>query len=138
MADNTYTQEQVDSMKAEWVKQELDPLKAQIAELEQYKPVEKTDAEKELDKKAAELWQKEISLTLKEHGLQEFAEFISATDEKELTKQVETLKAILAKKGLDNSFRPSEHKQTDKYSLAESKKDTAGMIASKLSSLFKN
>jgi len=134
----TYTQEQIDEMKAEWVKQELDPLKAKIAELEQYKPVEKTDEEKALETKAAELWQKEVDLTLREHGLQEFAEFIVANDEKELTKKVESLKAILTKKGLDGSFKPGSHKSTDKYSLAESKKDTTGMIASKLSSLFKN
>lgn len=134
----TYTQEQIDEMKAEWVKQELDPLKAKIAELEKYKPVEKTDEEKALETKAAELWQREVNLTLKEHGLQEFAEFIVANDEKELTKQVESLKAILTKKGLDGSFKPGSHKPTDKYSLAESKKDTTGMIASKLSNLFKN
>lgn len=129
--NRTYTQEQVDSL--------INPLKAQVAELEQYRPKEKTDTEKALEQKAAELWQKEVGLTLKEHGLDAFADFIDATDTDGLTKQVESLKTILAKKGLDGSYKPSDHRNNDKYSLAEQKGDTTQMIAHKLSKfMFKN
>lgn len=127
----TYTQEQLDAL--------INPLKAQVAELEQYRPREKTDEEKALETKAAELWQKEVGLTLKEHGLEGFADFIDATDTDGLSKKIESLKAILAKKGLDGSFKPSDHRNTDKYSLAEQKGDTTQMIAHKLSKfMFKN
>ena len=114
---------------------ELETLRQRVVELE---PKEKSDAELKLEQKAAELWVKEVALTLKENQLEEFLPFISAKTNEELSAQIEQLKAILKATKMNNSFVPTgSNKANDQYSLALSKKDTKNMIASKLSGLFK-
>jgi len=120
--EKTYTQEEVDAL--------LQPLQEQIKELEKYKPVEKSDAEKAIEAKQAELWQKEVYLTLKEAGLSDFAEFFNATDAESLKKQIDKFNEVLKARKIDSSYRPTDHKATDKYSQAKSKGDAQGMIKS--------
>ncbi|NNV01659.1 hypothetical protein [Brevibacillus sp. MCWH] len=127
--EKTYTQEEVDAL--------LQPLQAQIKELEQYKPVEKSDAEKAIEAKQAELWQKEVYLTLKEAGLSDFAEFFNASDAESLKKQIDKFNKILIARKIESSFRPTDHKATDKYTVYEKEKNVAGMLTEKLSNLFK-
>jgi hypothetical protein len=127
--EKMYTQEEVDAL--------LQPLQAQIKELEQYKPIEKSNAEKAIEAKQAELWQKEVNLTLKEAGLSDFAEFFNATDAESLKKQIDKFNEILKARKIDFSYRPTDHKATDKYSMYEKEKNTVGMLSEKLSNLFK-
>lgn len=136
------TQEQLDNMIAEekqkWIDEEFNPLKTEVEELRKLKPVEKTDAEKEIEAKQAELWEKEKIITLKENEVQDFAEFFNCNNVKELQTKIEKLKTVLDTRAKANSFVPGEHRQTNDYSKAEANKDVFGMIGSKLSNLFNN
>ncbi|WP_409174839.1 hypothetical protein [Brevibacillus fortis] len=136
----TYTEDEVNgliqSAKDEWTNTELEPLQQQIKELEQFKPVQKTDAEIALEQKSKELFEKEKTLTLKEAGLQEFAEFFEVGNIDDLQSKIEQFNKILASKSLDNTYKPESHKTSDKYSIAEKKGDTVSMIGSKMSKIF--
>lgn len=120
-------QEFIDKMKADITSE----FETKIKELEQYKPVEKSDAEKELEKRENELKEKEKNLLLKEAGLTEFASFF---DGENLEKQITDFKAIMDSK---NTFVPDGHKTTDQYARAEKNKDINGMLSVKLNKIFK-
>lgn len=109
---------------------EVDELKAQIDELLQYKPKEKDEAEIRLEK----VWQREVHSTLKDEGLEIFAEFIRADvdDTDALNTQITKLKEIVGKLELSNSYQPTNHKSVDAYSIAKKNKDTKSMISQKL------
>lgn len=136
----TFTEDEVNgliqSAKDEQMKAELEPLHQQIKELEQFKPVQKTDTEIALEQKANELFEKEKALTLKEAGLQEFAVFFIVDNIDDLQMKIEQFNKILTSKLLDNTYKPESHKTSDKYSLAEKKGDTVSMIGSKISKIF--
>lgn len=123
--------------KSKWVNDELAPLQAQVKELEQFKPVEKSDAEKALEAKEQELFNKEVNLYLKENGLAEFGEFFNVQNMDEVKVKVEQLNKILEAKKLNNAYVPDSHKSTDAYTKAEKNGDTLGMIGSKLSKFLK-
>lgn len=136
--NQTFTQDQVNELltqeKSKWESDVLNPLQQ---ELLQYKPVDKSEAEQALEQKQAEIWQKEVSLTLKSEGLEAFAEFFNANDADELTAKVQKFKGIINDMKIDNSYKPSDHKTSDKYSQHEKSGNVVGMIETKLASLFK-
>lgn len=138
MEDQVFTQDQVnEQLEAERAKLESEVIKPLQDELLKYKPVQKSDAELALEEKQSELWQREMSLSLKEAGLSEFAEFINANDADDLKVKIARLLEILKQKEVTNSFKPLEHKQTvDKYSRYEKEKNVTGMLSEKLSKLF--
>lgn len=138
MEDQVFTQEQVNELlAAERIKWETDTLQPIQTELESLRPAQKSDAELALEQKQNELWQREMSLSLKEAGLSEFAEFINANDADELKVKIARLQEILKQKEVTNSFKPLEHKQSvDKYSKYEKEKNVTGMLSEKLSKLF--
>ncbi|MED5103143.1 xanthine phosphoribosyltransferase [Niallia circulans] len=113
---------------------DIDALQAQIDELQQYKPQELSEQEVKLQEKAQLLWEKEISQTLKDEGLDIFIEFIRADvdDTDALQSQISKLKEIVGALELSNSYQPTNHKPVDGYSLAKKKKDVKGMIGEKL------
>ena len=121
--DNLLSQE-----KEKWITEELNPLQQQVEELEKFKPVEKTDKEIEFETKEKELFEKEKALILKENDLQQFADFFVANDIEELNNKITNFKEILNDLKIDNSYKPTDHKQTDKYSVAKENKDALGMI----------
>jgi len=137
MEDQTFTQEQlaqaIEDAKKKWVEKELKPLRD---ELEKFKPKEKSDVEKELEKKQAELWHKQIVLTLKESKLEDFAPFLEAKDEDELNVKITKLNDVLKSRMVDNAYVPDNHKSVDKYSQFEKNNDVVGMIGAKLEKLF--
>lgn len=136
--NQTFTQEQVNELlqreKAKWESDVLSPLQQ---ELLQYKPAEKSDAEKALEQKQADLWQKEVTLTLKSEGLDAFIEYFQVNDTDELSAKVKKFKQIIRDMKIDNSYKPTDHKSTDKYSQHEKSGNVVGMIESKLANLFK-
>ena len=132
----TYIDNLIAQEKTKWETEVLTPLQSQVKELEQYKPVDKTEQELALEAKEKELFDKEKNLILKEKGLHDFADFFVVSDIKELDSQVEKFNKIIESKKLNNSYVPDGHKTTDAYSQAEKNKDTQSMIGSKLSKLF--
>jgi len=141
MSDQTFTKEQVDEMlsnaKNEWVEKEFNPVQTELEQVKARLPKEPTDEEKQLQQKQQELFKKELSLTLKEKGLGEFVDFFKVESIEQLNEQTEKFNKILSDKKITNSYKPEDHKSTDKYSQFEKDKNTVGMIGSKLSSLFK-
>lgn len=120
--DKTYSQE------------EVDVLQEQIDELSQYKPKELTDDEIKIQQKLEAIWQREVSQTLKEEGVEVFADFInvSVDDTEALQSQITKLKEIIGQLELANGYKPTNHKQVDGYSIAKKNKDTKSMISQKL------
>ncbi|MFZ7933422.1 MULTISPECIES: xanthine phosphoribosyltransferase [Bacillus cereus group] len=115
-------------------KEEVDALQEQIDELSQYKPKELTDDEIKIQQKLEAIWQREVSQTLKEEGVEVFADFInvSVDDTEALQSQITKLKEIIGQLELANGYKPTNHKQVDGYSIAKKNKDTKSMISQKL------
>lgn len=140
MSDQTFTQEQVAEFvtaeKAKWETEILQPVMSERDNLLQYKPVEKSDAEKALEQREQELFKKELSIELKASGLEDFADFINVGNVDELKSKIEALNKILEARKVNTSYVPDDHKQTSAYDQAASKNDVTGMISAKLSKLF--
>ncbi|MEQ2466172.1 hypothetical protein [Niallia hominis] len=136
----TYTQEQLnealETAKNDWKEQELNPIVAERDDLLQYKPKEVSEAEKAMAAKQEELWNKEVSLSLKEHGLESFASIVKVSNEEELKEVITTLNTFVNELKVSMGYVPNDHNKQSEYTAAESKKDTKGMIASKFSKLF--
>lgn len=122
--------EQIEKAKRDWIEKELNPIVAERDELAKYKPKEKTEAEKAIEAREKELFQKEVNIELKSAGLEQFADFFNVQDIEELKGKIEKFQGILNEMKLDNSYQPTDHKHTDEYSNAKSKGDTLGMIKS--------
>lgn len=135
-----YTEEQIAELinqeKQKWEGETLQPLQNQIQELQSKVPQELTQEQKEIAEKQQQLFNKEVELTLKENGLGDFAQFVQVGKIEDLKGQIDGLKKILAKRTMDNSYKPEDHKNSDAYSSFEKKGDTVGMIGTKLSKLF--
>jgi hypothetical protein len=135
-----YTQEQVDQILAEakqkWEQEILKPVIQERDELMQYKPQELTDEQKQIKKLQAELLQAKTLATLQQAGLEDFIEFLSVENEKELKVKIEKLSKVLEDRKLNNAYVPQDHKPTDAYSNAEKNNDVVGMIGAKLEKLF--
>lgn len=114
--------------------EEVDVLNNQIEELSQYKPKELTDDEIKIQQKLEAIWRREVSQTLKEEGIEVFADFInvSVDDTETLNNQITKLKEIIGQLELANGYKPTNHKQVDGYSIAKKNKDTKSMISQKL------
>ncbi|PEP74091.1 xanthine phosphoribosyltransferase [Bacillus pseudomycoides] len=115
-------------------KEEVDALQEQIDELSQYKPKELTDDEIKIQQKLEAIWKREVSQTLKEEGVEVFADFInvSVDDTETLNNQITKLKEIIGQLELANGYKPTNHKQVDGYSIAKKNKDAKSMISQKL------
>lgn len=113
---------------------DIDTLQAQIDELTQYKPQELTEQEAKLQEKLEVVWQREIQATLKEEGIEVFADFIKADvdDTDALSKQIAKLKEIVGTLEISNGYQPSNHKPVDGFALAKKNNDSVGMIKNKL------
>ncbi|KOP64104.1 hypothetical protein AMS62_01735 [Bacillus sp. FJAT-18019] len=122
--------------KATWETEILQPVMTERNDLLQFKPVEKSDAEKALEQREQELFKKELSIELKANGLEDFADFINVEKVDELKSKIELLNKILEARKVNSSYVPDDHKQTTAYDQAASKNDVTGMINAKLSKLF--
>lgn len=140
MSETNFTQEQVNEQianaKTEWEKEFLNPIVAERDDLLQYKPKDLTDDEKAMQQKQQELWQKEVGLSLKENGLEQFASIVKVENEDELKEIVKTLGQVVNDIKVSTGYVPQDHANTDEYSKFEKEGNTQGMIATKLSKLF--
>ncbi|PFY74023.1 xanthine phosphoribosyltransferase [Bacillus toyonensis] len=114
--------------------EEVNALQEQINELSQYKPKELTDDEIKIQQKLESVWKREVAQTLKEEGVEVFADFInvSVDDTEALNNQITKLKEIIGQLELANGYKPTNHKQVDGYSIAKKNKDVKSMIGQKL------
>ncbi|OAO80940.1 hypothetical protein [Anoxybacillus flavithermus] len=109
-----------------------------VAKMEKMEQMLSQEAEKqkEIEAKQQELFQKQVQLTLKENGLEKFADIVRVNDENELADVVKKLSQIVNEIKVETGYVPSDHAKTDEYSKYEKEKNAAGMIAVKLSKLF--
>ena len=122
--------------KTTWETEVLTPLTTERDELLQFKPVTKSDAEKALEQREADLFKKEVGIELKANKLDDFTEFLNVTNADELKAKITQLNKLLEARKLNNSYVPDTHKQTSAYDQAAAKGDVTGMIGAKLSKLF--
>ena len=114
---------------------ENEDLKAQLAEIQtQEVEEEKSEKEIELEQREQKLWNKEVSIVLKENGLDDFIDFIKVDvgEDKALLEQVSKLKGIVGDIEMKNSYKPTDNKAVDEYSIARKNKDVKSMIGSKI------
>ena len=141
MADENFTQlqvdEQIENAKTKWTESELNPLVTERDDLLQHKPKDLTDEEKAFQTKQQGLWGKEVNLSLKENGLEQFADVIKVADEDELNQVVTSLTKIKNDMKVESGYVPKDKAKDDEYSNFEKNKDTKNMISSKLAGLFK-
>lgn len=131
------TNEQVETEAHQTVsKADYDALKAQLEELQGKIPKEPTDAEINLKKREKELFDKEVNLTLKENGFEQFAPLIKVQNKDELDNAIKLLQEIYKQNKVNSSYIPSGSTSTTEYEEAQNKKDAQGMISAKLSKLF--
>lgn len=140
MSDQIFTQEQVnqaiEEAKQQWEQDVLQPITQERDELMQYKPQELTDEQKQIQQLQADLLQQKVISSLKDANLEDFIDFLNVENEEELQAKVNKLSKVLDDRKLNNSYVPSDHKQTDAYSQAEQSNNVQGMISAKLSKLF--
>ncbi|WP_241737054.1 hypothetical protein [Anoxybacillus flavithermus] len=127
-------QQQQDQQQTVDMKTYLD-LVAKMEKMEQMLANE-AEKQKEIEAKQQELWQKQVQLTLKENGLEKFADIVRVNDENELADVVKKLSQIVNEIKVETGYIPADHAKTDEYSKYEKEKNAAGMIAVKLSKLF--
>ena len=114
---------------------ENEDLKAQLEEIKsQEVDEEKSEKEIELEQREQKLWHKEVSIVLKENGLDAFIDFIKVDvgDDKALLEQVSKLKEVVGDIEMKNSYKPTDNKAVDEYSIARKNKDVKSMIGSKI------
>lgn len=122
--------------KTTWETEVLTPITTERDSLLQFKPVEKSDAEKLIEHREQKLFEKEVGLELKANQLEDFADLIKASNADELKSTIESVKKILDTRKLNGSYVPNDHKQTNAYDQAAAKGDVNAMIGAKLSKLF--
>ncbi|MDO0876495.1 hypothetical protein [Anoxybacillus gonensis] len=109
-----------------------------VAKMEKMEQTLANEAEKaqKMAEKEQELFQKQVQLTLKENGLEKFADVVKVSNEDELKDVVKKLATIVNEIKIETGYIPADHVKTDEYSKYEKEKNVAGMIAVKLSKLF--
>lgn len=109
-----------------------------VAKMEKMEQMLSQEAEKQkkIEAKQQELFQKQVQLTLRENGLEKFADIVQVSNEDELNDVVKKLTAIVNEIRIETGYIPADHAKTDEYSKYEKEKNVAGMIAVKLSKLF--
>lgn len=89
---------------------------------------QEAEKQKEIEAKQNELWQKEVQLSLKEAGLEKFADIVKVNDEKELKEVIKKLTSIVNEIKIETSYIPADHKQMTAYEQAKKQGNTVGMI----------
>ena len=97
-------------------------------------PAPEDDKETALQTRLEALWQREVSIELKSAGLEAFADFINVEvdDSEALTATIKALKALLEDYEVEDTYQPTNHTNTDAYSLAKAKKDPKAMLKARL------
>jgi len=125
----TYTKAEIEQMLSEY-ETKISDLEKQIADFEnmknQYAELQKTNLTTQ------------IKLEATKAGLdpEEVFDLIEAEDVKKAQEKINKLLELKKKQDIDNSYRPTDHKPDDSYSVAEKEKNVEGMIFSKLNKIF--
>ena len=138
----TQTQDQQQEQTQQQEQQQTVDMKTYLELVAKMEKMEQTlaneaEKQKEIEAKQQELFQKQVQLTLRENGLEKFVDIVQVSNEDELNDVVKKLSQIVNEIKIQTGYIPADHAKTDEYSKYEKEKNAAGMIAVKLSKLFK-
>ncbi|HZG59904.1 MAG TPA: hypothetical protein VEY68_05455 [Anoxybacillus sp.] len=130
----TQTQDQQQDQTQQQDQQQVDmktylELVAKMEKMEQTLANE-AEKQKEIEAKQNELWQKQVQLTLKENGLEKFADIVKVSNEDELKDVVKKLTSIVNEIKIETGYVPNDHKQMTAYEQAKKQGNTVAMIKS--------
>lgn len=129
LTKESYSKEEVQEILAQY-ETKIAELEKNIADVEtlkqQYSELQKTNLATQ------------IKLEATKAGLdpEEVFDLIESDDIKKAQAKINKLVELKKKQDIDNSYRPTDHKPDDSYSVAEKEKNVEGMIFSKLSKIF--
>ncbi|GIN88465.1 hypothetical protein J6TS2_48510 [Heyndrickxia sporothermodurans] len=112
----------------ETLKAQVEEYQSKISELE----TKKQEFENQRAEFVATIQQKDISLKLAEKGLGEFKDFFSNVEPDKLEEQIQKFQQLVKQKEIDNSYKPTNHKQDDTYAQAKNKGDLKSMFGALL------
>jgi len=125
----TYSKAEVEQMLSEY-ESKIQELEKSIADFEtmkqQYAELQKTNLSTQ------------IKLEATKAGLdpEEVFDLIESDDIKKAQEKINKLLELKKKQDIENSYKPTDHKPDDSYSVAEKEKNVEGMIFSKLNKIF--
>ena len=126
---DNYSKEEVQEMLAQY-QTKIAEMEKNIADVEtlkqQYSELQKTNIATQ------------IKLEATKAGLdpEEVFDLIESDDIKKAQEKINKLLELKKKQDIDNSYRPTDHKPDDSYSVAEKEKNVESMIFSKLNKIF--
>lgn len=129
LTKETYSKEEVQEMLTQY-ETKIAELEKSVADFEtvkqQYSELQKTNITTQ------------IKLEATKAGLdpEEVFDLIESDDVKKAQEKINKLLELKKKQDIDNSYRPTDHKPDDSYSVAEKEKNVEGMIFSKLNKIF--
>ena len=118
------TQDQQDQTQQQ--EQQQDQQQTQQVDMKTY--LELVAKIEKMAEKEQELFQKQVQLSLKEAGLEQFASIVKVSDEKELKDVIKKLTSIVNDLKIELGYVPSEHKQMSAYEQAKKQGNTKNMI----------
>jgi len=112
------------------LKEDYDKVVAELEKVKSKLPEELTEEEKAIKAKEKELFDKEVKLTLKEEGLEAFADIVKVENQEELKEVIKSLSKIVNDIKVSMGYVPSDHKQMSSYEQAKQQGNTKNMIKS--------
>mgnify|MGYP001291543095 CR=1 FL=1 len=125
----TYSKEEVQEMLTQY-QTKISDIEKQIADFEnmknQYAELQKTNLTTQI----------KLEATKAGLDVEQVFDLIDADSLEKAQEKINKLLELRKKQDIDNSYRPTDHKPDDSYSVAEKEKNVEGMIFSKLNKIF--
>ena len=126
---DNYSKEEVQEMLADY-QTKISDLEKQIADFEnmknQYAELQKTNLATQI----------KLEATKAGLDVEQVFDLIDSDSLEKAQAKINKLVELKKKQDIDNSYRPTDHKPDDSYSVAEKEKNVEGMIFSKLNKIF--
>ena len=126
---DNYSKEEVQEMLAQY-QSKIAEMEKQVADFESMK---NQYAELQKDNLATQI---KLEATKAGLDVEQVFDLIDADSLEKAQAKINKLVGLKKKQDIDNSYRPSDHKADDSYSVAEKEKNVEGMIFSKLNKIF--
>ncbi|MBY6273926.1 MAG: hypothetical protein CW346_17275 [Bacillaceae bacterium] len=128
--ETTQEQQQQDQQQEQQQTVDMKTYLELVAKMEKMEQMLSQEAEKaqKMAEKEQELFQKQVQLTLKENGLEKFADIVKVSNEDELNDVVKKLTAIVNEIKIETGYVPADHKQMTAYEQAKKQGNTKSMI----------
>jgi DNA repair ATPase RecN len=129
LTKESYSKEEVQEMLAQY-QSKIAEMEKQVADFESMK---QQYAELQKDNLATQIKLEAIKAGL---DVEQVFDLIDADSLEKAQAKINKLVELKKKQDIENSYKPTDHKLDDSYSVAEKEKNVEGMIFSKLSKIF--